>query len=267
MHASWRSWSCSSYRTGSPGWMRWPQVAAQMPSYRAGKTWPGVMFCPFSIEFVESHLRKAESRCALELVAVRALPTDDQLTFLIGRLTRVAVTLDITVRQASWQLSGGTGDFRVGDRSFSDAIRTCRSLVSQHLNGPLQPHAFAALDQAQAAYNLRSRFSHDQFFEHFDAPRFSQVRFGVSPTQAKTPPSLTDLQTVVDAIFEVLRQAARMRALMFLAIPGRDDGDFQSDILRDERLYIHWSGAASITDHGFLDETDISVPVSRRPAP
>lgn len=179
---------------------------------------------------------------AVDLDAVRALPIDDGVTFLVGAVARAAVELEGCLRLIFPLLGKGEAS---GNASFQQLAERASTLVRDHgdLDEMAKGHAERCLHDARSAYRNRNRPIHDLLVAYSDES-VDQFRYGRHKLDEYGEPSATRISAgdLIGLRLDLLHATWRLRGLYFrLAEP---ENSYLWSTLLSGRFEARWDGNA-----------------------
>jgi hypothetical protein len=162
----------------------------------------------------------------MDLEAVRALPTTDQMAFLRGRILDEALSMEAVARYLHVRLSGGSNleDALHTPQQFQVLRAECASRAPQcaRLSDRARPYALDAISQAGALYEQRNRFVHDALRRNLVAEQqWERSKLWRPKTEIGQPfpdPEPVSAEQMIVLIFDLIRTTWRLRGVLWSLI-------------------------------------------------
>lgn len=147
-----------------------------------------------------------------------SLTPEQRVTFRIGQITRLTVTMERHIREAFDSLHGATpATSRTGPEGFGALVSDVKRLLRAANPTFLEP-ALIALDSARDAYSARSRFVHDYLWPISETTW--QRRSTENPYEPKHRTELNE-HAMILAVLDVAQCTYRMWGLAQLTVDVR----------------------------------------------
>jgi hypothetical protein len=167
----------------------------------------------------------------MDIDAVNALPTADQMTYLRGRILESALSMEAVARYLHVKL-GGSDDLEAAldtPQQFQALAKalTARATASEGLSDRTRPLALNAIDRAVVLYERRNRFVHDALRQKLTTEEQWELSKLWRPKRENggplPEPEPVSAQEMVDLVFDLIETTWRLRgALWCLMAPSQE---------------------------------------------